>query len=61
MVVEAQNSHGAKSELNSVSSLEKVDWWNPIRTFAIQSSPPTSLDFSHRRFGIVPKLLTVEK
>jgi hypothetical protein len=27
----------ARSELNSVFSLEKVDWWNPIRTSAIQS------------------------
>jgi len=29
--------HGLRSELNSVFDLEKVDWWNPVRTFAIQS------------------------
>jgi hypothetical protein len=33
----AQKSHGARSELNSVFSLEKVDRWDPIRTSAIQS------------------------
>jgi hypothetical protein len=32
MVGEAQKSHGARSELNSVFGLEKVDPWNPIRT-----------------------------
>jgi hypothetical protein len=37
MVGKAQKSHGARSELNSVFVLEKVDLWNPIRTFAIQS------------------------
>jgi hypothetical protein len=37
MVGEAQKSHGARSQLNSVFSLEKVDRWNPIRTSAIQS------------------------
>jgi hypothetical protein len=31
------NRMGARSELNSVFGLEKVDRWNPIRTFAIQS------------------------
>jgi hypothetical protein len=33
----AQKSHGARSELNSVFGLEKVDQWNPIRTSATQS------------------------
>jgi hypothetical protein len=37
MVAKAQKSHGARSELNSVFGLEKVDRWNPIRTSAIQS------------------------
>jgi hypothetical protein len=37
MVGKAQKSHGARSELNSLSDLEKVDRWNSIRTSAIQS------------------------
>jgi hypothetical protein len=37
MVGRAQKSHGARSELSSVFSLEKVYQWNPIRTSAIQS------------------------
>jgi len=37
VVGKAQKSHGARSELNSVFGLEKVDRWNPIRTSAIQS------------------------
>jgi hypothetical protein len=37
MVGKAQKSHGARSELNSVFGLEKLDRWNPIRTSAIQS------------------------
>jgi hypothetical protein len=37
MVGKAQKSHGARSELNSVFSLEKGDQWDPIRTSAIQS------------------------
>jgi hypothetical protein len=37
MVGKAQKSHEARSELNSVFSLEKTDRWNPIRTSAIQS------------------------
>jgi hypothetical protein len=37
MVGKAQKSHGARSELNSVIVLEKVDRWNPIRTSTIQS------------------------
>jgi hypothetical protein len=37
MVGKAQKSHGARSELNSVFNLEKVDRWEPIRTSTIQS------------------------
>jgi len=37
MVGKAQKLHGARCELNSVFSLEKVDQWNPIRTSTIQS------------------------
>jgi hypothetical protein len=44
MVGKAQKSHGARSELNSVFVLEKVDRWNPIRTSAIQSSPMNAAD-----------------
>jgi hypothetical protein len=36
MVGKSQKSHGARSELNSVFGLEKVDRWNPFRTSAIQ-------------------------
>jgi hypothetical protein len=36
MVGKAEKSHGARSELNSVFGLEKVDRWNPIRTSTIQ-------------------------
>jgi hypothetical protein len=32
MVGKAQKSHGARSKLNSVFGLEKVDLWKPIRT-----------------------------
>jgi hypothetical protein len=32
MVGKAQKSHEARSELNSVFGLGKVDRWNPIRT-----------------------------
>jgi hypothetical protein len=32
MVGKAQKSHEARSELDSVFGLEKVDRWNPIRT-----------------------------
>jgi hypothetical protein len=28
--------HGVRCELNSVFGLEKVDWWNTIRTSATQ-------------------------
>jgi hypothetical protein len=37
VVGRVQKSHGARSELNSVIGLEKLDRWNPIRTSAIQS------------------------
>jgi hypothetical protein len=37
MVGKDQKSHGVRSELNSVFSLEKRNQWNPIRTSAIQS------------------------
>jgi hypothetical protein len=37
MVIKAQKSHGARSELNSVFGLGKVYRWNPIRTSATQS------------------------
>jgi hypothetical protein len=37
----AQKSHGARSELNSVFGLEKVDRWNTIRTSAIESRTRT--------------------
>jgi hypothetical protein len=37
MVGKDQKSHGARSELNSVFGLEKVNRWNPIRTSIIQS------------------------
>jgi hypothetical protein len=34
VVGKAQKLHGARSELNSMFGLEKVDWWDPIRTSA---------------------------
>jgi hypothetical protein len=45
----AQKSHVARSELNSVFGLEKVDRWNPIRTSAIQSrsGPMQFIGFSN--------------
>jgi hypothetical protein len=53
MVGKAQKSHGARSELNSVFSLEKVHQWNPIRTSAIQyrSSPMRFLGFYNHKKG----------
>jgi hypothetical protein len=48
MVGKAQKSHGARSGLNSVFGLKKVDQWNPIRTSAIQSK---SLGFSNLEKG----------
>jgi hypothetical protein len=49
----AQKSHGARSELNSVFGLEKVDRWNPIRTSAIQSRsrPMRFLGFPYHEKG----------
>jgi hypothetical protein len=54
MVGKAQKSHGARSELNSVFGLEKVDRWNPIRTSAIQSRPRSMrfLGFSNHEKGV---------
>jgi hypothetical protein len=48
-VWKSPKSHGARSELNSVFGLEKVDWWNPIRTSTIQSRSCAMrfLDFSN--------------
>jgi hypothetical protein len=53
MVGKAHKSHGVRSELNSVFSLIKVDWWNPIRTSAIQSRsrPMQFLGFSNHKEG----------
>jgi hypothetical protein len=53
MVGKAQKSHGARSELNSVFSWEKVDRWNLIRTSAIQlrSRPMKFLGFSNHEKG----------
>jgi hypothetical protein len=53
MVGKAQKSHGARSELNSVLGLEKVDRWNPIRISAIQSRscPVGFLGFSNHEKG----------
>jgi hypothetical protein len=53
MVGKAQKSHGARPELNSVFGLEKVDWWNPIRTSTIQSRscPMQFLGFSNHEKG----------
>jgi hypothetical protein len=53
MVGKAQKSHGVRCELNSVFGLEKVDWWNPIRTSAIQlrSLPMQFLGFSNHEKG----------
>jgi hypothetical protein len=44
---------GARSELNSVFGLEKLDQWNPIRTSAIQSRsrPMRFLGFSNHEKG----------
>jgi hypothetical protein len=53
VVGKAQKSHGARSELNSVFGLEKVDLWNRIRTSAIQtrSRPMRFLGFSNSENG----------
>jgi hypothetical protein len=53
MVGKGQKSHGARSELNSVFGLEKLDRWNPIRSSAIQSRsrPMRFLGFSNHENG----------
>jgi hypothetical protein len=53
MVGKAQKSHEARSELNSVFDLEKVDRWNRIRTSATQfrSRPMRFLGFSDHENG----------
>jgi hypothetical protein len=53
MVGKAQKSDGARSELNYLIGLEKVDWWNPIRIFAVQSRsrPMRFLGFSNHEKG----------
>jgi hypothetical protein len=53
MVGKAQKSHRARSKLNSVFGLEKVDRWNTIRISAIQSrsQPMRFLDFSKHEKG----------
>jgi hypothetical protein len=53
IVGKAQKSHGMRSELNSVFSSEKVDRWNPIRTFATQSRSRSMrfLGFSNHEKG----------
>jgi hypothetical protein len=53
MVGEAQKSHGARSELNSMFGLEKLDLWYPIRTSSIQFifRPMRFLGFSNHEKG----------
>jgi hypothetical protein len=53
LVGKAKKSHGARSELNSVFGLEKVDRWNPTRTSNIQSKsrPMPFLGFSNHENG----------
>jgi hypothetical protein len=53
MVGKAQKLDGARSELNSVFSLEKVDQWNPIRTSTIpyRSCSMQFLGFSNHEKG----------
>jgi hypothetical protein len=53
MIRKAQKSHGARSELNSVFGLEKVDRWKSIGTSAIQSRsrPMRFLGFSNYENG----------
>jgi hypothetical protein len=50
MVGKAQKSHGARSELNCVFGLEKVDRWNPIRTL------PHSPDLAPCNFWAFPTM-----
>jgi hypothetical protein len=58
MVDKAKTLYEVGSELNSVFSLEKVDWWNPIRTFAIQSRscPMQFLGFSNHEKGALRQI-----
>jgi hypothetical protein len=60
MVGKAQKSHGARSELNSLFGLEKVDRWNPIITSAIQSRsrPMQFLGFSNHEKGAPKKKIS---
>jgi hypothetical protein len=53
MVGKVQKLQEARSELNSVFSLEKVDQWNPIRISTIQSRshPMQLLGFSNHEKG----------
>jgi hypothetical protein len=51
MVGKAQKSHEARSELNSVSGLEKMDRWNPVRTSPSRSRPMRFLGFSNHGKG----------
>jgi hypothetical protein len=54
MVRKTKNkSHGARSELNSVFGLEKVDRWDPIRTSAKKSGsrPMRFMGFSYHEKG----------
>jgi hypothetical protein len=54
MVGKAQKLHEARSKLNSVFGLEKVDRWNPMRTSAIQFRPHPMLflGFSNHEKGV---------
>jgi hypothetical protein len=53
MIGKDQISHEARSELNPVFGLEKVDRWNSIRTSPIQSRsrPMRFLGFSNHEKG----------
>jgi hypothetical protein len=53
MVGKDQKCHAARSELNSVFGLEKVDQWNPIKTSAMQSRshPIQFLSFPNHEKG----------
>jgi hypothetical protein len=65
IVEKAYKSHRARSELNFVFGLEKVDWWNPLRTSTIQSRsrPIRYQNFSNHKKGAlrqeISKWLTV--
>jgi hypothetical protein len=52
MIAKAQKSYGARSELNSLFCLEKVDRWNPIRTPADLPPPMRFLGFSNHERGL---------